>query len=122
MELTRDKIITALGSINGVAYGTATETQKDAWLVDNADRVLFGALKSNDSTPGDHSAALANIDNTADKLTPSALSLMKRIAKTSSPKIRPIKPRQGGVTSDSFFFFAFDSRYKHQLDVLSVES
>ena len=31
---------------------------------------------------------------------------MKRIAKTASPKIRPIKPRQGGVTSDSYVLFA----------------
>ena len=105
MELTRDKIITALGSINGTAYGSASEGNKDAWLVDNADRVLFGALKSNNSG-NDHSASLANIDNTADKLTSSAMSLMKRMAKTASPKIRPIKPRKGGVTSDSFIMFA----------------
>lgn len=104
MELTRDKIITALGEINGVAYGDATETQKDAWLVDNADRVLFGALKSNNSA-NDHSASLANIDNTADKLTPGAITLMKRIAKLASPRIRPLKPRKGGVTSDSFVLF-----------------
>jgi len=58
MELTRDKIITALGSINGVAYGSATETQKDAWLVDNADRTLFGAAVGNNAA-NDHSACLA---------------------------------------------------------------
>lgn len=89
MENTRDQIIEALGSINGVAYGTATEAQKDAWLVDNADRVLFGAAKGNNSS-NDHSASLANIDNTSDKLTPGAISLMKRMAATASPKIRPV--------------------------------
>ena len=89
MENTRDQIIAALGSINGVAYGTASEAQKDAWLVDNADRVLFGAAKSNNSS-NDHSASLANIDNTNDKLTPGAISLMKRMAATASPKIRPV--------------------------------
>ncbi len=89
MENTRDRVITALGSINGVAYGSASEAQKDAWLVDNADRVLFGAAKSNNSS-NDHSASLANIDNTNDKLTPGAISLMKRIAATASPKIRPV--------------------------------
>jgi len=103
MELTRDKVITALGQINGVDYGSASEAQKDAWLVDNTDRVLFGAALSNHGV--DHSAALANIDNTADQLTPGALSLMKRIAKTASPKIGPIKPRNGGVTSDSYVMF-----------------
>lgn len=91
MKHTRDKIIAAMQSINGVAYGSASEAQKDAWLVDNVDRVLFGAALSNDSGPGDHSAALANIDNTADKLTSGALSLMKRIAVSASPAIRPIK-------------------------------
>lgn len=96
MEDTRDRVIAALMSINGVAYGTATETQKDAWLVDNVDRVLFGAAKSNDSGPGDHSAALANIDNTSDKLTASAASLMKRIARTASPKIRPVMSEDSG--------------------------
>jgi N4-gp56 family major capsid protein len=103
MELTRDKVITALGQINGVDYGAASEGQKDAWLVDNTDRALFGALVGNHGV--DHSAALANIDNTADKLTPGAVSLMKRLAKTASPKIGPLKPRQGGVTSDSYVMF-----------------
>lgn len=102
MEHTRDLTISALGSINGVAYATANETQKDAWLVDNVDRVLFGALKSNDSGPGDHSAGLANIDNTADKLTPSALSLMKRMALEASPKVRPIR-----IDGDKRFYVAF---------------
>jgi N4-gp56 family major capsid protein len=101
MEHTRDLVISALGSINGVAYGTANETQKDAWLVDNADRVLFGAAKGNNAS-NDHSAALAEIDNTADKLTPGALSLMKRMALEASPKIRPIR-----VNDDKRFFVAF---------------
>jgi N4-gp56 family major capsid protein len=95
MENTRDRVIAALGSINGVAYGTANETQKDAWLVDNADRVLFGAALSNNSS-NDHSASLANIDATNDKLTASAASLMKRIARTASPKIRPVMSASSG--------------------------
>lgn len=101
MEETRDDIITALGSINGVDYGTATEVQKDAWLVDNADRVLFGALKSNNSA-NDHSASLANIDNTADKLTASALSLMKRIALTAGPRVGPTR-----TTEDERWFVTY---------------
>ena len=94
MEDTRDQVITALGSILGVTYADATEANKDIWLADNTDRVLFGALKSNTSTT-DHSASLANIDNTADKLTPTALSLMKRLATQASPKIRPITVKGG---------------------------
>ena len=104
MELNRDDTIEALNSILGVNYGSASESNKDIWSVDNVDRVLFGKLNSNYNV--DHSVALQTLDNTDDKLTPDALSLMKRIAKTASPKIRPIKPRQGGVTSDSYVLFA----------------
>lgn len=93
METMRDDIIAALYSINGVAYGSASEAQKDAWLADNADRVLFGAAKSN-NTGNDHSASLANIDNTADKLTTSVISLAKRMAQTASPAIKPIRTRE----------------------------
>lgn len=103
MEDTRDLIITNGNSINGVAYGSASEANKDAWLVDNVDRVLFGAAKSNDSGPGDHSAALANIDNTADQLDTGALSLMKRIALTANPKVRPI--RVAGMNKRFFVVF-----------------
>lgn len=85
----RTDIITALNSINGTAYGSASEGTKDAWLVDNADRVLFGAAKSNNAS-NDHSAALTQIDSTNDKLTKTNLSLARRILKQASPTIRPI--------------------------------
>jgi N4-gp56 family major capsid protein len=103
MELTRDKVIAALNSINGIAYSTASAAQRNAWVVDNVDRVLFGAAIGNYNVT--HATALLTIDNTADKLTSTALSLMKRIAKTATPKIGPIKPRNGGVTSDSYVAF-----------------
>lgn len=98
VEDTRDLIIEALGDISGVPYATASEAQKDAWLALNSDRVLFGALKSN-IAGNDHSAALQNIDNTADKLTTAAISLMKRMATATRanglPKIRPITVENG---------------------------
>lgn len=90
MEKTKDSIVSALGTINGTAYGSASEANKDIWLVDNADRVLFGAAVGN-NTGNDHSAALSQIDNTADKLTTTAISLMKRRALTASPKVRPTR-------------------------------
>jgi len=95
MENTRDRIITALGSILGVAYGSATETNKDIWLVDNADRALFGSAVGNNAA-NDHSAALLQIDGTNDKLTSATASLMKRIARTASPKIRPVMSGSSG--------------------------
>lgn len=90
LDKMRNDIIDALRSINGVSYGTATETQKDAWLTDNADRVLFGNARSNNAA-NDHSAALALISNTTGKLTAATVSLAKRMAQTADPAIRPVR-------------------------------
>jgi N4-gp56 family major capsid protein len=96
MELNRTHVLTALGSFQQTAGGAITsyagssETVKDACLAANADRFLFGAAKSNNAA-NDHSAALANIDNTADKLTKEVVSLAKRMAKLADPIIRPIR-------------------------------
>lgn len=97
-EKLRDDVIAAMASINGVAYGTATEAEKDAWLDDNLDRVLFGSATSNVSTSApaggatnDHSASLLNVDAVNDKLTKGVVSLMKRMAKVADPHIRPIR-------------------------------
>lgn len=72
----------------------ASEANKDAWLALNSDRVLFGALRSNISS-NDHSAALATLDTTADKLSAAVGSLAKRMAKLASPHIRPFRTRGG---------------------------
>ena len=102
MEKTRDDIITALHMINGVAYGSATEAQKDAWLTDNIDRVLFGdAIGSG----ADHSARVGAV-TAAMTLGAAEVSLMKRIASTASPKIRPVR-----TTEDERWFILYtDSR------------
>lgn len=105
MELDRDNIIEAMMSINGTAFTSADATARNAWLVDNADRVLFGALKSN-AVSGVHATALATIDNTDDKLTPAAISLLKRIAAAANPKIRPFKVRGSIGESDAYVLFA----------------
>lgn len=95
MEQMRDDIVEALGSINGVAYGSATEGQKDTYITDNNDRVLFGAAVGNYSA-GDHSASLLNVDSTNDKLDSGMISLAKRRAKLADPQIRPIRVREAG--------------------------
>lgn len=93
-ELVRDHIIAAMGAIyDGTTYSTyaaATETAKDAWLASNADRVLFGAAKSNNSS-NDHSASLSNVDSTNDVLKGAHVSLMKRMAKLADPHITPFR-------------------------------
>ena len=95
MEDSRDRIIAALGSSNGVAYGNATAGQRNTWLVDNADRTQFGALVAN-GVSGVHATALLTLDNAADKFTAAAASLMKRLAQTASPKIRPVRSEASG--------------------------
>lgn len=105
MEKMRDGTIAAFYSINGVLYTTATEAQKDAWLADNSDRVLFGSAISN-NTGNDHSASLANIDNTSDKLTCAMVSLAKRRAQLASPAIKPIR-----LAEDEEWFVMFANSF-----------
>jgi N4-gp56 family major capsid protein len=118
MERDRDKVIKALGNIpvaGGLqkGYADASEAEKDAYLADNHDRVLFGALRANNAG-NDHSASLANIDNTSDKLSPSIIKLMKRMGKRPTtaagvflptrPKVRPTVPRKSATGSDEYVF------------------
>lgn len=107
-----DRIITELYSKNGVAYSAASEAQKNTWLADNSDRVLFGASKSNNT--GTHSTSLANIDGTNDKLTPDALSLMKRMALAASPKIKPV--RMEGMNKRYYVVFAHPLAFRDLKD------
>lgn len=87
-EKLKMDIITALGSIDGVAYTTATAAQKNTWTANNSDRVLFGNAVANYNAT--HATALNNV-TAAMKLTASVVSLAKRIAKTADPHIRPTR-------------------------------
>ena len=92
MEDLRDKIITALGSIDGTAYGSATEGAKDTWLANNSDRVQFGDGSVGGFT--DHSADLALVTSGM-TLDAAAVSRMKAVAKTADAHIRPMKVMDG---------------------------
>ena len=105
MELDRDNIIDAMMSINGTLFASADATARNAWLVDNTDRVLFGKDIVN-HVSGVHATALATIDGTDDKLTPAAISKMKRIAITANPKVKPFKTRSSIGDSDAYVLFA----------------
>jgi N4-gp56 family major capsid protein len=89
-----DKMFEALASFDGVAYSSATETQKDAFLASNSDRFLFGATTANNAG-NDHSTCLSEIDGTTDILKTETISLAKRLAQLADPKIRPIKLMNG---------------------------
>lgn len=77
----------------GVKFSAADATARNLWTVNNADRVLFGALASNYSAT--HATALANIDNTADKLTTTVGSLAKLLARVANPHIAPYTHEDG---------------------------
>lgn len=101
LDLIRADLIDAMMSIDGTKFSSATAAQRNTWLSNNRDRVLFGATVSNHSSYV-HATATTTIDNTNDKLTPAAISLMKRIAKRADPRIRPVK-----VKNDEEWFVMF---------------
>ena len=104
-QMLRDSIIDSLctvsfsGVANSVFTGmtplvsgrnaAAAAATSNTWVAANSDRVLFGKLVSNYNAT--FATALATIDNTDDKLTANAVGVMKRIAKTCDPHIRPIR-------------------------------
>jgi len=109
-ELNRDEIIQAfyalptesapagLGSsagqrVNGILFDDATAAQRNTWVVDNVDRVAFGALNSNYSAT--FATATATLDSTNDVFNAANLRFLKRIARAANPKIRPFKLKDG---------------------------
>ncbi len=102
MEKKRDQIIQAMGAIEASgtyanyggtegAYGSvaASAGNMDTWNAANQDRVLYGAAKGN-NTSGNHTSSLSAVDTSADKLTYSTVTLLKRMAKQANPLIRPV--------------------------------
>lgn len=94
-----------------VPYAQASAAQRNTFIVNNADRVLFGADIANASS-GVMATALANVDNTNDKLTPALISKAKRIAQetgtiasTSANNISPITPYQTADGEEWFVMF-----------------
>ena len=107
MELKRDQITQALGAVQaggtyynyGGAEGAfgataASGANMDTWNTNNQDRILYGKLKSNNSS-GNHTTSLGNIDTTNDKATAAGVTLVKRMATNANPLIRPYMTKDG---------------------------
>lgn len=116
MEDTRDLFIEALGSLNGTAFASRTAAIGDAWLVDNADRVQFGAAAAGYT---DLSSDLALLDTTSDLFNATALDAMILKAKTASPKLRPM--RDPGNGKRYWVVFAHPNAFKNLRDSLDTE-
>ncbi len=97
LERMREDIIQAFKSVPNsagvmVPYETATAAERNAYLVDNSDRILFGSSVANASS-GVFATALATVDSTNDKLSPAVISLAKRRAQQASPRIMPTRTK-----------------------------
>lgn len=106
MNKLRNDIISALGMITAdgdvqIAYGSASAGQRNTWLTNNADRVLFGNSKVN-AVSNVYATALTTIDGTNDVMNAAQITLAKRIARTAAPKIRPIR-----VNNDEEWYVLF---------------
>jgi hypothetical protein len=114
MALPTETLPAADQTVNGLLYNVATTGQRDTWQTQNADRIQYGALRSN--TKATHALSLAELDITNDKLTGANLSLLKRMAMNADPHIRPYKTRDG---YEYFVAFAGTNTFRDlKLDLL----
>ena len=122
MRYLRNSIITALGSVQGVPYATATETQRDTWNTANADRILYGADASN-RVAGDNSASIAVIA-AGETLNRAMVSKLKRIAQDAeNVNGDGIRPVTYGEDEETFVLFAGTRAYRDlKLDLATVHS
>ncbi|MCR4298876.1 MAG: DUF4043 family protein [Gallionella sp.] len=119
IEDTRDLIIQELGALNGTPFLSRTATIADAWLVDNADRTVFGVYAKGGSAGGtDMSADLGQLDATNDLFTFDRLDDMILVAKTSNPKLRPM--RDSGNGKRYYVAFANPHAFKDLRDSLDT--
>ncbi len=108
-EKLRDDITDGFGGVIADTSGTfvklslSNTTQRNAWSLNNPDRLLFGHVKSNYSAT--YATALATISTSTDKASAAIMSLGKRMAKAADPHIRPF--RVTTMNGPREFFVAF---------------
>lgn len=112
MKDTEKLIIQSLASIDGTNYASASESAKDTWLTNNIARVYDPS-----GTYGtDHSALLAQLDTTSDKITAADIDAMKYRALVPAvagkPRIRPIRTSENGR---HYFVLYLDPRLMRDL-------
>jgi hypothetical protein len=89
-ELIKYQIIDSLHKMSdGTKFSEASASVRNAFAVNNVDRILFGETRANYSAT--HATGLTAIDNTDDKLTPVVGSLARFMARQARPQIRPFK-------------------------------
>lgn len=121
MRDTRSKVISAFASVRAAntiyAASTAAEinatgaTVMNAWLVDNADRYVWGVASTGGSV---FATEHAKLDNTSDKMSTTVLSTAKILAENAAPRITPIR-----TSGDEEWFVVYMNSYQLRDLVLS---
>jgi hypothetical protein len=78
--------------VNGILFDAATAAQRNTWLTDNNDRVMFGDAGAN-TVAGNFASSMANI-TTAMRGSYASLIKMKRKMMQANPRIYPYKDDQ----------------------------
>ena len=95
-ELIKYQLIEQFHSMSdGSTFSVAAAATRNAFLANNADRVLFGSVISNGSS-NVMATALATVSAASGKLTTDVLKLIKRRARLARPIIRPFKSGTSG--------------------------
>ena len=100
MKKLRDACTDALGQIDGVNFTSATNANRNTWYSNNVDRIVIGTGAA--AAQGTFASAISAI-STTHQLSPNTLSLMKRLAQSASPKVKPIYVKE----MDQEWFVAF---------------
>lgn len=126
-EILRDDIIAALRSviipgaadINGIAgtdtaisYELSSAGQKNTFLANNSDRILFGNARSNSSSLN-WATSLGNVSAATGRPTAGTIGLLKRLAKTAGQATNSIniRPYQTDATAGRDWFVLFIDSY-----------
>ena len=80
--------------VNGILWSAATAANKNTWQDNNADRILFGAARTN-LVAGNFASSLLNVDASADRLSAASIGIMKWMAERASPAIEPLTTDDG---------------------------
>lgn len=108
-RLLKISTVTALGSIQGTPFASATTTQKNQWTAANADRVLFGDIANYNAT---FQTALNAILATQ-KLSYALVGVIKRLAqKAVTANGDGIRPYTYGEDQETFVLFVGTNAFR----------
>lgn len=91
-----------------VAYENSTASQRNTFLANNIDRMLFGNQYSNSSS-GNWATSLGNVDATNDKMSAQVIQMAKALAKqtTNNANGMAINPYQSDATAGREWYVMF---------------